>query len=121
MVFLFLTATVLTNKALADTYSQAWTKKKPFVVMFYTTWCPTCQQFMPHFSKISSKFSGKLPFVKVDMDQAPALQAQYNITLVPTVYLINPKNTKKQKMSMQDFLTEQAFIDSLEKGLKSIK
>ncbi|MEW5818704.1 MAG: thioredoxin family protein [Cyanobacteriota bacterium] len=105
----------------AQTYNSAWAEQKPFIAMFYTTWCPACKTFKPMFNNIKSKHGSRIKFVSVDIDKAAALQQKHNVKLVPTVLVINPKNSKTASISMNAFASEDKFLDALYKSLQGIK
>ncbi len=90
------------------------TKKKPFIVMFYATWCGACKQADPYFKKLRSKYASKFPFVAVDIDKQQELQQQYAIKSVPTFYIVNPKNRQKATLSFGSITNEDAFLEIFE-------
>lgn len=53
------------------------------VVDFWATWCGPCKKFAPHFEAAAEKVDAV--FVKVDVDQDPAVLKEYGIRSVPTV------------------------------------
>lgn len=56
---------------------------------FYATWCPPCKQIAPIYNQLSTSHSvpGKLAFVKVNVDEAREIAAQYGIQAMPTFLL----------------------------------
>ena len=58
---------------------------KPVVCDFFATWCGPCKMLAPVLDKVSADFVGKAEFVKVDVDEAPALSAKYGIMSIPFV------------------------------------
>lgn len=67
-------------------------KDKAFV-LFYATWCPFSQRFLPVFEEYSKKNPKEC--ISVIVDEAPELCEEYNIEYYPTVILF--KNGKVQK------------------------
>ncbi|KAJ4984875.1 thioredoxin [Stagonosporopsis vannaccii] len=62
---------------------------------FYATWCPPCKQIAPIYNQLSTAHSaeGKFAFVKVNVDEAREIAAQYGIQAMPTFLLF--KNGKQ--------------------------
>jgi thioredoxin 1 len=60
----------------------------PVVVDFFATWCGPCKTLAPRIDKIADQFSGKVKFVKVNIDQSRELADKYNIQGVPTLLFI---------------------------------
>lgn len=58
---------------------------KPVVCDFFATWCGPCKMLAPVLEKVSADYADKAEFVKVDVDGAPALSAQYGIMSIPFV------------------------------------
>jgi len=52
------------------------------ILLFYTSWCPYSQRFLPIFEKYSS---GQLNFFRVLLDKQEELTDQYGISVYPTV------------------------------------
>ncbi len=60
---------------------------RPVLVDFYATWCGPCRMLAPVLEQLAGEFAGQVKFAKVDVDRAPGLAAQYQITGVPTLLL----------------------------------
>lgn len=61
----------------------------PVLVDFYATWCGPCRMLAPVLEQLAGEFAGQVKFAKVDVDRAPGLAAQYQITGVPTLLLFH--------------------------------
>ena len=57
---------------------------QPVLVDFYATWCGPCKMLSPVIEELSQEASG-YSVGKVDVDEEPALAAQFNIMSVPTL------------------------------------
>jgi thioredoxin 1 len=57
------------------------------VVDFWAEWCTPCKALAPIIDKISEELSknDNLKILKLDVDQNPAIQAQYQIFSIPTM------------------------------------
>lgn len=47
----------------------------PIVIDFYATWCGACKQISPVLDDLANSFSGKVAFIKIDIDKFPDLSA----------------------------------------------
>lgn len=56
---------------------------------FYATWCPPCKQIAPIYNQLSTAHAaeGNFAFVKVNVDEAREIAAQYGIQAMPTFLL----------------------------------
>lgn len=57
----------------------------PVVVDFWATWCQPCKMLAPVLDDLAEKYSGKISFVKIDVDQNPKTAAKYSIMSIPTL------------------------------------
>ena len=57
----------------------------PVVVDFYAPWCGPCRTLAPRMEKLAEQYSGKIKFVKVNVDDATTLATQYKISGIPTL------------------------------------
>ena len=60
----------------------------PVIVDCYTEWCGPCKMIDPIFAKVAVEYDGKVKFIKVDLDEAPAIARHFEIRGVPTLMLI---------------------------------
>ncbi len=57
----------------------------PMLVDFYAPWCGPCKMLAPVLDKLAQEFAGRAKVVKVNVDDAPGLAAEFGITGVPTM------------------------------------
>jgi thioredoxin 1 len=57
----------------------------PVVVDFYATWCGPCKRLSPRLDELAGPLTGKIKFVKINVDEAPALSQRFAIQAIPTL------------------------------------
>jgi thioredoxin 1 len=58
--------------------------KAPVILDAYATWCPPCKAVAPIFDTLSREMSGKVKFVKFNVDSDASLARELDITSMPT-------------------------------------
>lgn len=62
------------------------TANKLVIVDFYADWCPPCKAIAPLYANLAAKHAveGRLAFVKVNVDTAPAIAQEYSVSAMPS-------------------------------------
>lgn len=60
----------------------------PVVVDFYATWCGPCKRLSPILDELAGPLTNRISFLKVDVDQSPALAQRYRIEGLPTLLFL---------------------------------
>jgi len=66
---------------------------KPVLVDFYAQWCGPCRQMLPIADELSQEMIDSVKIVKLDVDEAEKVAADYDIQSIPTMLLF--KNGQK--------------------------
>lgn len=69
----------------ADFAAEVLRAGQPVVVDFFATWCGPCKTLAPRLDALAGEFGDRVKFASVDVDQAQALAAQFNVQGVPTL------------------------------------
>lgn len=57
----------------------------PVLVDFWAAWCGPCRMVAPIIEELSSEYSGRVKFAKLDVDANPQKAGQYNIRSIPNM------------------------------------
>ncbi len=85
----------------------------PVVVDFYATWCGPCKQVSPLIESSANQLSGKVKFLKVNVDELFDLSSIYNIQAMPTVLVLDPSGEISDRKVGSQEITE--LLKQLEK------
>lgn len=87
----------------------------PVIVMFYASWCGKCAMMKPVFEDIEKKYTGKIKFGEVDIEESEALSAQYKADIVPTFIFFQDKSVAGV---LQGIIDQEVFETRMEKILE---
>jgi thioredoxin 1 len=60
----------------------------PVLVDFFAPWCGPCRALAPALEQIAKAYEGRLKVVKVNVDEAPGLAAQFRVRSIPTLLIV---------------------------------
>ncbi len=81
-------------------------KQGTVLIDFYADWCMPCVMMGPVVEEMSEKFSGKINFGKVNVDDNPEIAQKFRIASIPNFILFKDGQPVKQfvgGMSEEDF------------------
>ena len=67
--------------------SEVLESELPVLLDFWAVWCGPCMMLAPILSELAQEHEEKLKVGKVNVDECPALAAQFGVNSIPTVLL----------------------------------
>jgi thioredoxin 1 len=73
----------------ADTFpTEVRDSDVPVLVDFWAAWCPPCRVISPILDELAERHDGRIKVAKVDVDAYPELAAEYRVSGIPTLVLV---------------------------------
>jgi thioredoxin 1 len=85
----------------------------PAVVDFYATWCGPCKRLSPMLDELAGPLTNKIKFVKVNVDEAPALSQRFAIQAIPTLLFFKNGKVVDQIVGLPAVDDLKARLDAL--------
>ena len=71
------------------------------LVDLYSDRCPPCRMLTPTISSLADKYAGKVTVCKINVDHAPTIANEYNVMVIPTVFIIKNGEIVKRLVGLR--------------------
>lgn len=99
----------LYQKYSADFYNQN-LGKKPMVLFFHASWCPTCKKLEKDISEDLKNFPEGTVILETDYDKESELKKKYGVTTQTTMIVLNAAGEQVEKLLAPELADLKAAI-----------
>jgi thioredoxin 1 len=102
-----------TVKVTDDTFeSEVVNSPIPVVVDFWAEWCGPCKMIGPALEELSNEMSGKVKFVKVNVDDNPVSPSALGVRGIPALFMFKGGKVVSNKIGAAPKAALQSWITS---------
>jgi thioredoxin 1 len=104
---------LLTSVATAEFGREVLFSPTPVVVDFSADRCGPCRVLAPVLERLANRYSGKVRFLKADVDADPELAEHYGVSTIPTLLLFQHGQLLERYEGLSELKSLVAKLDRL--------
>lgn len=87
--------------------------KIPVFIDFWAVWCGPCRLLNPIIEELEKEFSGKVLFLKINVDIHKSIANYFQVNAIPAVFIVNDKTVVRMFPGLQQKETYTAALNDV--------
>lgn len=92
-------------------FDKVLSQDKPVLIDFWAPWCGPCRMQGPILDQVSTQLGERAIITKVNVDEEPALAAQFGVSSIPTLVVLKDQKIAQRWVGVQ---RAEALVTALE-------
>lgn len=97
---------------MSQKFQEIINSERPVLIDFFATWCQPCKVQSSVLTTVKDKIGEAARIIKIDIDQYPAIAAQYGVRGVPTLIVFKHGELLYKQSGVHDVNTLTQLLES---------